>query len=132
MDISNDIVLKLFLTFAVLGFAGFLVGSFIYFAVKQKRDAQSDEEEWNEPETKIIGARVIDKRIADGTTGSYKMPKYNMVLLVTFLTDDGDTVEYEVNKEVYERVYVDQTGDLLTINEVFFDFGDGEEIVKEE
>ena len=76
-----------------------------------------------------MGARVIFKAINETKMGT-KLPNYKMNFVVTFLTDDGDTVEFCVNEDIYNRVYVDQVGDLVTINGTFFDFGDGEEIVR--
>ena len=130
--ITNDAwiyVISIILTAGLIGCVGYLLGSSIHMAKEREKSAQAlEDENWQEPEPEIIGARVIAKRIIDGVTGSYRMPEYKMEMFVTFLTDDGETVEYEVEREVYERVYVDQTGNLVSINGSFFDFGDGEEI----
>ena len=50
-----------------------------------------------------------------------------IVFFVSFLTDDGETREYRVTKEIYERCEIYQTGDLVTYDGIFFDFGEGEE-----
>ena len=130
--ITNDTfiyVILIILTAGLIGCVCYLLGRSIHMAKEREKSAQAlEDENWQEPDPEIIGARVIAKKIIDGVTGSYRMPEYKMEMFVTFLTDDGETVEYEVEREVYERVYVDQTGDLVTLNGQFFDFGDGEEI----
>ncbi|MBR2335926.1 MAG: hypothetical protein IKA62_06880 [Clostridia bacterium] len=87
------------------------------------------DDEYIAPEPVLVGARVISKAINETKMGT-KLPSYKMNFVVTFLTDDGDTVEFCVNEDIYNRVYVDQVGDLVTINGTFFDFGDGEELVQ--
>ena len=92
-------------------------------------DSDLSDDEYIAPEPVLVGARVIFKAINETKMGT-KLPNYKMNFVVTFLTDDGDTVEFCVNEDIYNRVYVDQVGDLVTINGTFFDFGDGEEIVR--
>ena len=86
-----------------------------------------DNEEYTGSEPVLVGACVISKDIVEKKKGT-KLPSYKVSFIVTFLTDGGETVEYVVPEDVYNEIYVDQTGDLVTINGAFFDFGDGEEI----
>ena len=130
--ITNDTliyVILIILTAGLIGCVGCLLGSSIHMVKEREKSAQAlEDENWQEPDPEIIGARVIAKKIIDGVTGSYRMPEYKMELFVTFLTDDGEIVEYKVEKEAFERIELDQTGDLLTLDGNFFDFGDGEEL----
>lgn len=75
-----------------------------------------------------IGARVMSKRTDILRGGSYRMPSHRVGFYITFLTDDGKTVEHEVGQDVYGRCDLYQTGTLVTINGEFFDFGKGEDI----
>ncbi len=90
------------------------------------------EKTFNEPieeiPPEIIGARVTDKRTAVASTGSVKSPNHEIVFFVSFLTDDGETREYRVTQEIFEKCEIYQTGDLVTYDGIFFDFGEGEEI----
>ena len=90
------------------------------------------EETFNEPveeiPAEVVGARVMDKRTAVVSTGSVKSPNHEIVFFISFLTDDGETREYRVTQEIYEKCEIYQTGDLVTYDGIFFDFGEGEEI----
>lgn len=83
---------------------------------------------WIAPEPIAYPARVVDMRAVVGNVGSHKRPKTDTSFLVTFLTDDGERVEYPVPEELYVTLNVDQTGTLVILNDGFFDFGDGEEM----
>ena len=99
-------------------------------AVKnRKKELDSSEEVYDEhvPEPEGEYARVMSKRIEDGYSGSYKVPKYQLLFIVTFLTDRGETKEFSVSEETYQRITEHQTGMLITLDGNFFDFGDGEE-----
>ena len=48
--------------------------------------------------------------------------------LLTFITDDGDTVKYSVPQDLFEMVYIGQQGILATVENEFFDFGQGENV----
>ena len=75
-----------------------------------------------------ISARVVDMRAVVGNVGGHKRPKTDTSFLVTFLTDDGERMEYPVPEELYVTLNIDQTGTLVILNDGFFDFGDGEEM----
>ena len=79
------------------------------------------------PEPIAYPARVVDMRVLLGNVGGHKRPKTGTSFLVTFLTDDGERMEFPVPEELYVTLNVDQTGTLVILNEGFFDFGDGED-----
>lgn len=83
---------------------------------------------FDEPEYFSIGARVINKRADILQTGSHYMPSHKIEFWITFLMDDGLTKELNVSEETYNSCQLHQIGTLITINNEFFDFGDGEEI----
>ena len=79
------------------------------------------------PEPIAYPARVVDMKVLLGNVGGHKRPKTGTSFLVTFLTDDGQRMEFPVPEELYVTLNVDQTGTLVILNEGFFDFGDGED-----
>ena len=79
------------------------------------------------PEPIAYPSRVVDMRVLLGNVGGHKRPKTGTSFLVTFLTDDGQRMEFPVPEELYVTLNVDQTGTLVILNEGFFDFGDGED-----
>lgn len=98
-------------------------------AKKEQKDAieQMDEEPQNVPEPDVIGAKVIKKRVGGECMG-VKLPKYNAHFWLTFLTDNGEELEYEVSQELFDKIKEGDTASLVTINGNFLDFGDGEDI----
>ena len=51
-----------------------------------------------------------------------------METYVTFMKFDGSVVEYSVSEEIYKKCIPGTSGILVTINGLFFDFGNGEDI----
>ena len=94
----------------------------------KKPEIIEDSADWTPPEPIAIGARVVGLCIETGTRGTFRNPTYGSVFTVTFLTDDGERVEYEVPEDVYINLTEDQTGTLVILNGKFFAFGDGEEV----
>ena len=88
---------------------------------------EAEDDGWTPPEPVAYPARVVDMRVVIGNVGGHKRPKTGTSFLVTFLTDEGERVEYPVPEELYVTLSVDQTGTLVILNEGFFDFGDGED-----
>ena len=89
-------------------------------------DEQMEEEVDEDPIPISIGARVMDKSIRKAYMGRGRGYEYRFS--VTFLTDDEIDVAYTVSQEVFDRISIDQTGTLVTVNGSFFDFGDGEPV----
>ena len=93
-------------------------------------DGETDEETddgFIPPEPVAYPARVVDMKVLLGNVGGHTRPKTGTSFLVTFLTDDGERMEFPVPEELYVTLNVDQTGTLVILNEGFFDFGDGED-----
>lgn len=114
--------------------AGGLIGLSVWGLIHSTRkeaneraEALSEDEPWTPPEPIAIGARVVGLRVTAGTVGTTKQPTYGAAFLVTFLTDDGERVEYAVPEELYITLTEDETGTLVTLNGDFFDFGEGED-----
>ena len=91
-------------------------------------EGEAFEEDFSDEEYVVVPARVMDMKCEGKGVGSEKHPSYHVFYNVTFLTDRGETVHYSVSKEVFDKIYVHMTGDLVTVNGNFFDFSKGEEI----
>lgn len=91
-------------------------------------DSIESDDGWTPPEPEAFPARVVDMRAVVGNVGGHKRPKTGTSFLVTFLTDDGERMEYPVPEDLYVTLNIDQTGTLVVLNDGFFDFGDGEDM----
>lgn len=123
-----DIVIWIFSgALIVLGSVGF--ARIIIKSIKEHR--RQLKELVSDYETGTIGikARVIGKRTEISYKG-IKIPEHNIVYIVSFLTYNGESKEYSVTKDIYNSISEDDTGTLVTINDNFFDFGNGEEIIE--
>ena len=89
----------------------------------------AEEESQAMNELVLTPARVVAKRIQHGYAGSSKMPQYATGFIVTFLSEDDETLEFSVSEEMFESLQEQQTGMLVTSDGNFFDFGDGEDVV---
>ena len=103
-----------------------LVASLRTYMSEKKQNKNNKEEIFtdDEPEFKVVGAVVLSKHSVMHTTRYEHSVKFR----VTFMTDDGEKVEINVPQEIYDEVYESQSGDLVTVNGNFFDFGHGEPI----
>lgn len=81
------------------------------------------------PQTQFFTAKVIEKRVDEKFECgvSVKVPVGVYHYFVVFELEENSTAEYEVSKEYYDKMEVDQIGTLVTVGGNFFDFGDGEE-----
>ena len=91
---------------------------------------QMEEEDYTLPEPIAQNARVVEKRFSSDVIGT-KSVKQVSSFFVTFFTEDGETVEYPVPREIFERLEKGQESTLVTIDGEFFDFGDGEDAPEE-
>ena len=110
--------------------AVFFVIIFIQSSLIRKKQTKIDEQIFSEPDPEPVSeyARITAKRMEEAYSGTPKMPKYKLLYIVTFLTDDNDIKEFSVSEETFNRLSEQQTGMLITIDSNFFDFGNGEEI----
>jgi len=79
----------------------------------------------------VIGAKVIKKRVG-GECAGMKIPKYNAHFWLTFLTDDGKELTFDVSQELFDKTNEGDVASLVTINDTFLDFTDGEDIAEDE
>ncbi len=130
LSIDFDLVEIAVVAFVLVAMLVWLISSTVgsYKANKKAYEQIDDEVEDIEPEA--VGAVVLSKRMDGEWTGSATPhTHYNDCYFVTFLTDEGETKEFKVAKETFEKVYEGQTSTLVTVEGEFFGFSDGEEII---
>ena len=117
--------------FIVAAVSLFIIQPILWRKEKEKQLEELDEApDGSEP--LLETAEITEKRIDEGYSGGRKLPTYETAFILVFRTESGETKEFCVERELYDKSFVGQKGDLVTVNQGFFDFGDGEEIADEE
>lgn len=102
--------------------------------VEENMDTEEPVYQIEEPKAEFLTATVKSKRIYEKFVGKVSVQTLVGVFeyFVTFLLEDGQEMEYQIGQELYEKLQEGQAGTLVLVAGRFFDFGDGEEIEKEE
>lgn len=117
-----------------------LMAFFFFGELRRERDKhqeaveemeQMEEESFDLPEPIAKTARVMEKRFASDVIGT-KSVKQVSSYYVTFFTEDGETVEYAVPREIFLQIEKGEERTLVTIGGQFFDYGDGEDLPKDD
>lgn len=77
------------------------------------------------PPADAVGATVVSKQWEIVKIGKHTG---EVAYFVAFLTDNGERIEHEVSKEMFEKCIEGDTGMLVTVEGKFFDFSDGEDV----
>lgn len=126
--------------FGILGFLLLLltVALLVYVSVKDHIRTKKQNKQWEEELNAPLQLPDVDSVYATVTAKDVVMEKgyfpaspwltHRLNYLLTFITDDGDTVKYSVPQDLFEMVYIGQQGILATVENEFFDFGQGEDV----
>lgn len=126
MEVHESVVIAVMFLSVLL-----VILAFIRDIKTQKREKKlllSQLDENTENDMNAEAASVVSRRTADEWTGGTNNLRYNMRMYVTFMKFDGSVAEYSVSEEMYKKCIPGVSGMLVTINGLFFDFGDGERI----
>ena len=96
----------------------------------EQMEQEDQTEDYTLPEPIAVTARVMEKRFQSDVIGT-KSVKQVSSYFVTFFTEDGETLEYPVPEEIFQRIEKGQESTLVTVDGQFFDFGDGEDAPEE-
>ena len=113
--------------------AYFVIAPFL--AKKEQKDSfdkldEVDEDDARLPLPDVIGAKVVKKRVG-GECSGMKIPKYNAYFWITFLTDEGKELTFNVSQELFNKTNEGDVASLVTINDTFLDFSNGEDVEEE-
>jgi hypothetical protein len=116
---------------ASISFIAFYFLSSIFISDDKNSVPDETEEENTElPLPDVISAKVVKKRVGGECTG-VKIPKYNAFFWITFLTDDGKELTFNVSQELFDKTNEGDVASLVTINDTFLDFSNGEDVEEE-
>lgn len=98
--------------------------------IQARADSDDPVFQIDEPQTEFVAATVVSKRLYTHyeQNGLLQLPETVTRFFVTFAPQGGESVEFEVSKEMYDGVGEGQEGTLVTVGGNFFDFGDGEDV----
>jgi len=111
-----------------------VLGMPLYFAISFVLRHRGQHKEINAMETYSedtqdfleVKVQVIDKRCGVSATGT-KIPQVGKKFIVTFMTEQGQTMEYEILEQSYLEMGNAKSGTLLTVNGNFYGFCPDEE-----
>ena len=111
-----------------------VLGMPLYFAISFVLRHRGQHKEINAMETYSedtqdfleVKVQVIDKRCGVSATQT-KIPQVGKKFIVTFMTEQGQTMEYEILEQSYLEMGNAKSGTLLTVNGNFYGFCPDEE-----
>ena len=122
LGIDKDIISAVFSLGLVLFFAVFVWGKLYFRAIKARKKALKElEEPAREQLPTVRESKVISKRTDIAYSENKKTPSHELKFYATF-SFEGNSKEFEVSKETFERISVGESGNLFTHNGVFCDF----------
>ena len=122
----NSDELSLIILMVILGLGIVLIAVLTIAELRKRKNFAF--EDISEPEVIVKKAEVISKYVDTKRTGSYRQPNHHLVYRVIFRTENGETKEYSVPIDIFNACEPHITGDLVTVDGDFLDFGEGEDI----
>ncbi len=111
-------------TLLALSMPIYLVVVFIRYKRKAKKSLEQLEEEWGKAEDspfREIHGRVLEKHCFSEIVGTKNVRAYTCFYFL-FLTDDGETVRYEIDEETYLAIEDDTEGTVGIVGDRFYGF----------
>lgn len=134
MDMETVLAIVLAIVSVMVLFAVFIVPIALLVFKEEKKQAESEpsEDALQEPAgTRFVRAKVLQKKINHYYYKGLNLPKNESSFAIVFETEDGEMEEYPVPQELFMQTEEGQEGTLVTINGMFFDFGEGQDISDE-
>ena len=139
MDAEDRIILITCLIGGLIIIA-ILIFYFVFQYPKDKakeilRRKQVEEEYEKEPKYCFVRARVVSRKKTLYYQSELRMPTLpaqKQECFVSFLTEEGETLTFQIREELFDGIQEGQEGTLVTVNGNFFDFGDGEDVALED
>ncbi len=125
-DIILDILPYILLAIVLVMPTYFAVSYVIHHRQQRKEIAEMETYPEDMQDFLEVKVQVIDKRCGVSATGT-KISQVGKKFVVTFMTDQGQTMEYEILEQSYLEMGDAKSGTLLTVNGNFYGFcPDGE------
>ena len=134
MDVESVLAIVIGVVFglAILAALFVPVGLLVRKEEKKQAEAELSEDALQEPAgTRFVRAKVLQKKINHYYYKGLNLPKNESSFALVFETEEGETEEYPVPQEFFMQTEEGQEGTLVTINGMFFDFGEGQDISDE-
>lgn len=122
----NDEIKGLIFEIGFFVFIGVLIISIICTFIKELKKRKKDYENLDKPikkaSTEKVKAKAINKYSEAVYSGGYKNPNHQIGYFITFETQDGNTVTFDVGEEQFKRIKAFTTAYLVTSEGEFIDF----------
>ena len=80
------------------------------------------------PEPEFFQAKALRKRVHIYYISELNIPRSVTEYFITFLLETGEERELSLSQEMFEKIEEGQESTLVLLNDMFFDFGEGEPI----
>lgn len=109
--------------FGLLGICAIIVlHSFIKELKKRKKDYENLDKPMKKAPTEKVRAKAVNKYSNEIYSGGYKNPSHRIGYFVTFETEDGKTITFDVGEKQFHRIKAYSTANLVTSEGNFIDF----------
>lgn len=78
------------------------------------------------PEPEFFQAKALRKRVNIYYISELNIPRSVTEYFITFLLETGEERELSLPQEIFEKIEEGQESTLVLLNDMFFDFGEGE------
>ena len=123
--------MKLFFMLMVLSVPALVISHYVSLHKKNKILMEEMNRPVQMPDVYSVHATVVKKDVfmEKNVLSPEKIVRtHQIIYTVQFLTEDNQTVEYNVPEELYDYIHIGQKGVLATVDGEFFAFGHGEDI----
>ena len=134
MDVESVLAIVIGVVFGLAILAALFVPVGLLVRKEEKKQAEaepSDDALQEHAGTRFVRAKVLQKKINHYYYKGLNLPKNESSFVLVFETEEGETEEYPVPEELFMQTEEGQEGSLVTINGMFFDFGEGQDISDE-
>ena len=127
MSYEDKLIIGIATPITILLIAGIVLWIYLYER-KYHPKIKTNYDEIETPEPEFFEAKALRKRVHIYYVSELNIPKSVTEYFITFLLETGEEREFSLSQEMFEKIEEGEESTLVLLNNMFFDFGDGEDI----
>jgi hypothetical protein len=127
MSYEEKLIIGIAIPITILLIAGIVLWIYLYER-KYHPKIKTNYDEIETPEPEFFEAKALRKRVHIYYVSELNIPKSVTEYFITFLLETGEEREFSLSQEMFEKIEEGEESTLVLLNNMFFDFGDGEDI----